>query len=521
MTTSAKLHLFVSSVQKELENERIAITELVASDPFLNREVQPILFEELPASSQSPQSAYLTALNECQVYVGILGFEYGRKGPDGLSATHREYMAAQEMGIPTFFFIKGDSSRDVERLRDSDLGQFFETIRHEQSGHVYKRFSNYRQLKAEVRSVLLGELEKQGIRPNAIENAVATHTIAQASDFDSRLVPSASFSDLDSGLCETYAAAVRGVDISELTTQEIKNTLTNRGLLWTENDSGQLRPTTAGILLFGSSPEAFFPQVRIALNAYPGTERGEPIDREDTRNAIPLAVDDSFRFLQRNMRHTVRIEGFTKQAVDEYCYTALREAVVNAVAHRDYDHKGSCIRIEKFADRIEIISPGLAPDPITLDKIQHLDYIACSRNPNLARGLSFFERIEEQGDGLRRIVRETEALGLPRPQFRFRDGHFVVCFQAPEDMRSVRSQHERPLFAVHEKSVAQLNTTEQAILKILLEQKETTAPELAKSLKKAPSTIRKALKKLKEKAFIYQTGKARETTYYLSENPPL
>ena len=73
-----KLRIFVSSVQKELENERIAITELVSSDPFLGRHVAAILFEELPASANSAEAAYLMALRSCNIYIGILGFEYGR-----------------------------------------------------------------------------------------------------------------------------------------------------------------------------------------------------------------------------------------------------------------------------------------------------------------------------------------------------------------------------------------------------------------------------------------------------------
>ena len=84
------LKIFVSSVQKELENERIAVTELVSSDPFLNRNITPILFEQLPASAKSAEVTYLEALRSCNLYIGIIGFQYGRKGPDGLSATHRE-----------------------------------------------------------------------------------------------------------------------------------------------------------------------------------------------------------------------------------------------------------------------------------------------------------------------------------------------------------------------------------------------------------------------------------------------
>jgi ATP-dependent DNA helicase RecG len=159
-----KLKIFVSSVQKELENERIAITELVSSDPFLGRHVEAILFEELPASANSPESAYLIALRSCNIYIGIVGFEYGRKGPDGLSATHREYSEAKRLEIPTFFFVKGDNTQDPRR--DEDMKALFEEIRDERHGHVYKRFSHYQSLKSSVRAVLLSELEKYGMRPS-------------------------------------------------------------------------------------------------------------------------------------------------------------------------------------------------------------------------------------------------------------------------------------------------------------------------------------------------------------------
>jgi ATP-dependent DNA helicase RecG len=143
----------------------------------------------------------------------------------------------------------------------------------------------------------------------------------------------------------------------------------SRGFWWNEATPDVNYRLHAGLLLFGKQPDAVFPQVRIAANAYGGTERGEAIDRDDIREALPRAVERAFQFLKRNMRHTTRIEGFSKVEIDEYPYEALREAVVNAVAHRDYDLAGSCIRIKKFANRIEILSPGLPPEPITLESI--------------------------------------------------------------------------------------------------------------------------------------------------------
>ncbi|MGA1871665.1 MAG: DUF4062 domain-containing protein [bacterium] len=112
-----KTRIFVSSVQKELENERLAISELIALDPFLNRHMESILFEMLPASAAPAEKVYLDALRSCQIYFGIIGFDYGRKGQDGLSATHREYQEARRFKIPTFFFNNGESSHYSPGLR--------------------------------------------------------------------------------------------------------------------------------------------------------------------------------------------------------------------------------------------------------------------------------------------------------------------------------------------------------------------------------------------------------------------
>lgn len=300
-----RLKIFVSSVQKELENERIAVTELIASDPFLERNVEPVLFEQLPASSKSAEKAYLDALRACRIYIGILGFEYGRKGADGLSATHREYKEAKKMGLPAYFFVKGDNSHDERRGKD--LQKFFKEVSDEKHGHVYKRFTHYQSLKSRVRDILLKELEKKGLRPTREENQIAEQTIDQSSDFDTSIVLRASDSDLDDKLCRQFSLSVTGKS-GDLDSERITQLLLNRGMLWQDKDSGDFHPTAAGLLLFGSKPESFYPQVRIAANAYGGVERGEPIDRDDIRTALPEAVERVFQFLRRNMRHTTRIE---------------------------------------------------------------------------------------------------------------------------------------------------------------------------------------------------------------------
>jgi ATP-dependent DNA helicase RecG len=512
------LRVFVSSVQKELENERLAVAETVALDPFLQRHVAPILFEQLPASSSPAESAYLDTLRGCQGYIGILGFEYGRRGSDGLSAVHREFREAKRMGLPVFVFVKGDNAMDSRR--DVELKALLDEIRDEQHGYVYKRFTHYQSLKTEVRRALLAELERQGIRPNAEEETIAVQTLAQASDFDTALVERLTVDDLDPDLTVHLAGKAVGHEAAGLSRIEVQQALLNRGLVWRDDAAAILRPSAAGLLLLGKRPGEVFPNARIAANAYGGVEKSDPLDREDIREPLPRGVERAFQFLKRNMRHTSRVEGFSKIAIDEYPYEALREAVVNAVAHRDYALAGSCIRLDKYADRIEVLSPGLPPAPITLDKIERLSYVPCSRNPNLARGLSFFERIEEQGDGLRRIVNTTVGLGLPRPEFRFRDGHFQVIFRGPgNDILKLKSQQARALVEVPKDALDHLNESQRRIVSILLRETETRVPLMAKELGVSDQAVRKALKGLLDAGLVTRSGRARETTYRMKEAP--
>ena len=525
MPESSHLRVFVSSIQKELENERIAVTELVASDPFLDRHVRPVLFEQMPGSPLPARDAYLSALSSCEVYLGILGFEYGRKGEDGLSATHREYEEAKRRGLPTYFFVKGDNAQDSRR--DDDMKAFFKAVRDEKAGHVYKRFGNYQILKREVRSVLLAELDKRGLRPTDEETAIAEQTIAQASDFDSRLVDRADERDLDQDLTLAFTKAVTGrreeailptMKEDDPEKNEVLRALLNRGLIWWNNETGRFHPTAGGLLLLGRSPEAVFPQVRVACNAWGGKERGgDPLDRLDLKVALPHAVEQAFAFLKRNMRHTTRVEGFARVQIDEYPYEALREAVVNAVAHRDYDLQGSCIRIDKYEDRIEVLSPGLPPDPLTVEKLSRLDYVPCSRNPNLARGLGFFERIEEQGDGIRRIISTTTAMGLPRPTLSVRDGHFLIVFHGPgEGIQKLKPQG-RPVFEVKEDLLSGLSQTQRKIVTYLLEHGEAKVTDLAREIGVSGAAIRKALKELRDgdQPLVVQDGPTKGAVYRL------
>ena len=176
---TAKLRLFVSSVQKELEDERLVTQNLVNTDGFLSTHCVPVLYEFEPASPDKALDSCLATLDACQVYVLIVGVQYGV--PVGaLSITHQEYRRAKDRQLPILAFIRGD--RDVKREKGT-AGLLREL---DQDGFKYKRFGNVIELQKEVRAALVKLLrDRFGIAPTSDENEIAEQTIEATSAFES------------------------------------------------------------------------------------------------------------------------------------------------------------------------------------------------------------------------------------------------------------------------------------------------------------------------------------------------
>ena len=199
-------------------------------------------------------------------------------------------------------------------------------------------------------------------------------------------------------------------------------------------------------------------------------------------------------------------------------FEMVREAVINAVAHRDYGLRGSSIRVEKYADRVVILSPGLPPLPLTLARLRTLKYLPCSRNPNIARGLSFFERIEEQGDGLRRIVESAKDMGLPPPEFANTDGHFTVIFKGPgKSMAGLKPQKVRPIFSIEPSVLDRLTPNQKAIVRQMLKTATVQVPKIAALLRVTQQAVRQDMASLQRLSLVEKRGSARATYYILKE----
>ncbi|MFC1463204.1 ATP-binding protein, partial [Verrucomicrobiota bacterium] len=138
-------------------------------------------------------------------------------------------------------------------------------------------------------------------------------------------------------------------------------------------------------------------------------------------------------FVMQNTRHPIRVVGIRRIKLDEYPREVIREGIVNAIAHRDYEDAARPIYVKVFFDRVEILSPGDLLPPLTINKLLKGKYEPCSRNPTLAQYLGHLRLMEQRGSGIRRMHSEMVDHGLSAPEYVLRDGYFTVVLRGPGD----------------------------------------------------------------------------------------
>lgn len=221
-----------------------------------------------------------------------------------------------------------------------------------------------------------------------------------------------------------------------------------RSLSCLVKDGERWVPTNAGVMLFAEDPQRFVSQAEVACVRFKGTDVVGYIDRRDMHGPLYQLVDDAEQFIYRHMKVGRRIEGFVGVEYREYPQEAVREAIVNAVVHRDYSRRGQRIRVFVFDDRIEVYSPGPLPPGVSLEKMRRLEAQSVLRNPIIVGvfrdlGSRYIERL---GTGIRRMALAMEGHGLPRPQFEEVGSEFRVTLMGPGE-RFMEEVAARPAWA--------------------------------------------------------------------------
>jgi len=256
---------------------------------------------------------------------------------------------------------------------------------------------------------------------------------------DSLPVEKATYNDLDSAKIEDYIEKRKKRFKSEKDIST-KILLENIGILVRRN--GSLLPSTAGLLLFGKDPQRFLWSSSVNMAKFKGTDKaGSIIDRKELRATIPEMIDEAQQFVVRHMKLSGMFEGLKRLDLPEYPLVAVREAVANAIVHRDYNFKEACIRIFMFDDRIEIYTPGGLPGPVTVENMEYTQY---SRNKIIVEALLLMEGyIEKLGTGVRRIKKAAQENGLKEPKFVETGVDFILTLFAPGDKISQVEKRDR------------------------------------------------------------------------------
>ncbi len=254
---------------------------------------------------------------------------------------------------------------------------------------------------------------------------------------DGVAVPDATLADLDMHKIESHIASALELGRIDQAPQNTADFLTRYRCVVEHN--GVKTPTMAGILMFSTRPQFFFPHADIGLGHFPGTvpDTQDVIHLKRHGSTLPDQIDFVEGYLWGNTRRGFTVEDSARRVErPEYPRKAIRELTVNAIAHRDYNSVGKYTRVAMYTDRIEWISPGSLPGGITLANILQEQF---ARNPTIAELLYQAGYIERFGIGLDTVIRELRKAGLPDPTMRDSEVSFAVTIYG-HNSPSIRAQ---------------------------------------------------------------------------------
>jgi ATP-dependent DNA helicase RecG len=286
-------------------------------------------------------------------------------------------------------------------------------------------------------------------RPLGGQEILKLASAKSTGDFESEPVPGASKDDLSRAMIDEYMEK-RAERTKRPYNGKIDDLLREIGAI----DNAD-RPTVSGVLLFSEYPQHWLPQSGIVFAKFVGkTPRGENglagyTRREELVGSLPRLIEATWNLIWSEMAVSAVVKGLEREESYEYPKFAVREAIVNAICHRDYRLKGRRIEVRMYADRLEVISPGGLPGFITIDNIVDEHF---SRNPRIVNGLFQWGYIEELGLGIDRMMEEMEEAGHRPPSFDARPYSFSVTLSnsrekpsTPDWVRNTNHRQARAL----------------------------------------------------------------------------
>lgn len=475
-----KYKIFVSGVQKELKEERFSVKQFISDNILLKDYFEVFLFEDLSAKSEPAESISLKKVSESDIYLGLFWNEYGRVSKGSLSATEKEYWKAKEKDKEILIFVKGRN----KTKRDKRLKNLLSKIADNQCGHCYERFETIVELKNSLFTSLIDFLKKEGIIGKNF--------------FDESVCKNTSPDDIDEGKVRWFLKTAKAkrkypLDIDT----PVKDVLAHLNLLKDE------KLTNAAMLLFGKNPHKFFRQAKVKCIQFPGIEVEKPFTSyhifyegnlfEQIDKAVTFVLD-AIKFPVVQQEHTVQVKRQYEIPV-----FAIQEAIVNAVAHRDYNSTAT-VQVMVFVDRLEIWNPGRLPDSLTISDLRK-PHASHPYNPLLADPLYLSDYIQQAGSGTVEMIKQCRAYGLPEPEFVSTHWEF-------------RTILARDIFTENVLRKIDLNERQIKEVKYVKEKGKITNKECQQLVNVSRITATRDLNYLVEKKILKMVGRGKRNLYY-------
>ena len=397
------IKVFISSVQGEFSEERKFIHEKINNDPYFSRNIKLFVFEIDGAKTEAANEVFLNEVGEADVYIGLIGQHYGNIYDKGISATEYEYNTFIADKHDAYFFVKECKTRDEGSTK------FLKRI---EKVTKYDTFTTKEELLDAVK--------------NSLQDAIDKRLTSVA--YDNQILFNSSIDDVDEEAVELYMDVVEDNIQGLFGKRDLDKILEYIGAgKIDKNDVFHFNK--AGALCFAKEISKFDLEHEVKMVRFNGTERLEIIDKHFSESSFFKLIKEFDSFFSRNTKMGGIVTGMKRTPIPEYPIKAVREAFINAIAHRDYTLTGNCITFYIYDDRIEIISPGKLPSPMTIEDLG-VEKNPIHRNENICKIFQTTEYMEHIGTGIARMKYEMKKCNLPEPEFE--DGfYFRVVLRGP------------------------------------------------------------------------------------------
>ena len=381
--------------------------DLVSDNPQLARFFSTFAFEfDVPASDKRTDEVYLAELAVSDLYVGIIGNDYGGLTSDGVSATESECDEATRLGIPRFIFVKGSS----DKMRDPRERNFLRKV---SPGLIRVRFENTEELLAAL--------------TESLDRYLAENKVAYAG-FTYEEEPVGKWEELDEDKIRWFVRTAREKRGFPFPVDAPVEKVLKHLKMVTDGV-----PNRAAMLCFGKDAHLYATSPGVKCILWYGKERRKPAGSYKWFEGNLFEVSDkAIEFIKEKL--DLRIGGHTLGAQSDDTFEidekVVAEMVNNGIAHRDYTSSAT-VQVELFRDRLTVFSPGPMHRDMRFEMLAeaHQSY---ATNPIIAHALFYVKYIEEIGSGTVDMFDLCKAMDLRPPVFDIDARHFTVTVYRPE-----------------------------------------------------------------------------------------